>query len=105
MCTSRKVRCVYGLGGLMLTDTAIKKARAGDKGYHLTDSQGLSIFVTPAGSKVWRFRYRFAGKPKVLSFDSYPEVSLAEARQLRDEARKLVKAGKDPAIERRKLKA
>lgn len=89
----------------MLTDTAIKKARAGDKGYHLTDSQGLSIFVTPAGSKVWRFRYRFAGKPKVLSFDSYPEVSLAEARQLRDEARKLVKAGKDPAIERRKLKA
>ncbi|OEI84478.1 integrase arm-type DNA-binding domain-containing protein [Brucella sp. BO3] len=61
--------------------------------------------MTPAGSKVWRFRYRFAGKPKVLSFDSYPEVSLAEARQLRDEARKLVKAGKDPAVERRKLKA
>nr|WP_278520602.1 integrase arm-type DNA-binding domain-containing protein [Brucella anthropi] len=89
----------------MLTDTAIKKAKAGDKGYHLTDSSGLSIFVTPAGAKVWRFRYRFAGKPKVLSFDAYPDVSLAEARQMRDEARKLVKAGRDPAVERRKLKA
>ncbi|WP_192798954.1 tyrosine-type recombinase/integrase, partial [Brucella anthropi] len=88
----------------MLTDTAIKKAKAGDKGYHLTDSNGLSIFVTPAGSKVWRFRYRFAGKPKVLSFDAYPDVSLIEARQMRDEARKLVKAGRDPAVERRKLK-
>lgn len=89
----------------MLTDTAIKKAKPSDKGYHLTDSQGLSIFVTPAGAKVWRFRYRFAGKPKVLSFDAYPDVSLLDARHMRDEARKMVKAGRDPSVERKKLKS
>ncbi|WP_421565895.1 Arm DNA-binding domain-containing protein [Ochrobactrum sp. EDr1-4] len=61
----------------MLTDAAIKRAKSKDKSYHQTHSNGLSILIMPTGSKVWRYRYRFDSKAKMISFGPYPEVSLA----------------------------
>ncbi|WP_284778530.1 integrase arm-type DNA-binding domain-containing protein [Agrobacterium sp. lyk4-40-TYG-31] len=81
----------------MLTDTAIKKAKAKDKPYKLADTNGLHLFVATSGSKSWRYRYYFADKEKLLVLGSYPDVSLVDARRLRDDARKLVKDGKDPS--------
>jgi hypothetical protein len=57
-----------------------------------TDGGGLFLFVSPAGGKLWRMAYRFGGKQKLLSFGSYPEVSLKRARTLRDEARERIAA-------------
>jgi len=54
---------------------------------------GLFLFISPAGGKLWRLAYRFGGKQKLLSFGSYPEVSLKRARTLRDEAREQIAAG------------
>ncbi|MBB3947039.1 integrase [Rhizobium skierniewicense] len=81
----------------MLTDTAIKKAKARDKAYKLADTNGLHLFVATSGSKSWRYRYYFADKEKLLVLGSYPDVSLVDARRLRDDARKLLKDGKDPS--------
>ncbi len=80
----------------MLTDIKVKSAKAKDKPYKLTDGQGLYLQVTPAGGKWWRFKYRFDGKEKLISFGTYPEVSLADARDKRVDARKQVAAGIDP---------
>ncbi len=65
---------------------------------------GLSLLVEPNGSKSWRFRYRFAGKPKMISFGVYPAVSLADARSKRDESRKLVAEGQNPSTVRKEKK-
>lgn len=73
-----------------LIDTQLRNAKPTQKDYTLNDGQGLSILITAKGGKWWRFRYRHDGKPKMLSFGTYPEVSLAEARARRDEARKLL---------------
>lgn len=88
----------------MLTDAAIKRAKPKDKSYHQRDSNGLSILIMPTGSKVWRYRYRFDAKAKMISFGPYPEVSLAEARQHREEARKLLRSGIDPSAAKKKQK-
>ena len=80
----------------MLTVFAIEKARPRDKPYKLSDGSGLHLLVESNGSKLWRFRYRFDRKEKMMSLGSFPEVSLASARTKRDEARKLVAAGTDP---------
>jgi integrase len=80
----------------VLTDIKVKSAKAKDKPYKLTDGQGLYLQVTPAGGKWWRFKYRFDGKEKLISFGTYPEVSLADARDKRADARKQVAAGIDP---------
>jgi len=80
----------------VLTDIKVKSAKAKDKPYKLTDGQGLYLQVTPAGGKWWRFKYRFDGKEKLISFGTYPEVSLADARDKRTEARKQVAAGINP---------
>lgn len=88
----------------MLTDTAARNARAKDKDYKLADSGGLYLFVTTKGHKSWRFKYRFGGKEKRLVFGSYPEVSLAEARNRRDDARRLVREHRDPSAEAKKDK-
>lgn len=85
----------------MLTDTAVKKAKPADKPYKLTDSQGLILYVMPTGSKSWRLRYRHDGKERQLVFGPYPDLSLADAREERDRARKLLREGRDPSIERR----
>ena len=79
-----------------LTDTAIKKARPGDKPVKLSDGKGLYLLVNPVGSKLWRWKYRVLGKEKVMSLGIYPDVSLAQAREGMDKARKILAAGDDP---------
>lgn len=81
---------------MALTDTKIKAAKPKDKAYKLGDDGGLYLFVTPAGGKLWRLKYRFNSKEKVLSFGAYPEISLLEAREKRDHARKLLANDQDP---------
>ena len=78
-----------------LTDTAIKKAKPGDKPVKLSDGKGLYLLVSPAGSKLWRWKYRVLGKEKVMSLGAYPDVSLAQARDGLDKARKVLAAGDD----------
>ena len=87
----------------MLTELQARKAQARDKDYKLSDSGGL-LFVTAKGAKSWRLKYRFAGREKRLVFGQYPEISLSEARDLRDEARRQVREFLDPAVEKRKRK-
>jgi integrase len=86
---------------MSLTQLAIVKAVARDKPMRLSDGDGLHLLVQPGGRKLWRFRYRFAGRENMLSFGSFPATSLAQARSRRDEARKLIEAGTDPATKKR----
>lgn len=79
-----------------LTDIKVKTAKPMDKAYKLTDGGGMYLLVKPNGSKYWRLKYRFVGKEKMLSIGVYPDVSLADARQKRDDARKILAAGGDP---------
>lgn len=90
---------------MALTDAAARKAKPTDRDYKLADSGGLYLFVTKSGSKSWRLKYRFAGKEKRLTFGLYPEVTLVEARDRRDAARRLLRDHVDPGIERMKLRA
>jgi len=92
------------MGAFVLTDIQARKAQPRDKDYKLADAGGLYLFVTARGSKSWRFKYRFAGKEKRLVFGQYPEISLSEARDLRDDARREVREHRDPAVEKRKRK-
>jgi integrase len=80
----------------MLTDTRVKTAKPQAKLCKLTDERGLHLLVYPNGSKLWQLRYRFEGKEKTASLGKYPEVSLAEAREKRDQMRKLVANDIDP---------
>ncbi|MDQ0249224.1 integrase [Sphingomonas kyeonggiensis] len=88
-----------------LTDKQCQKAAPGERNYKLADSGGLYLFVTPKGGKSWRLKYRFGGKEKLLTFGLYPEVPLREARDRRDEAKRLLREHRDPAIEARKIRA
>jgi integrase len=88
-----------------LTDTQCKKALPGEKDYKLSDAGGLYLFITSKGAKSWRLKYRFAGKEKRLVFGPYPDVSLREARDRRDEAKRLLREHRDPVTEERKRKA
>lgn len=81
----------------MLTDVKIKSLKPKDKIYAVTDEKGLSLEISPKGGKWWRFKYRFDGKQKRLSVGIYPDVGLKEARNSRDDFRKLIAAGIDPA--------
>lgn len=87
-----------------LNDLQIRRAKIQDKAYTLSDGLGLSLLVEPNGSKSWRFRYRFSGKPKMISFGVYPSVTLADARQLRDEARRQVSNNINPSEFRKQNK-
>ena len=84
-----------------LTDTAIRSAKPKDKTFKLFDSGGLYLEVSPSGGKWWRWKYRFAGKEKRLSFGVYPDVSLKFAREKRDAARQQLAKGTDPAEARK----
>lgn len=84
-----------------LNYTQIEAARKRSKPYKLSDGEGLHLLVTDKGSKLWRFRYRFQSKQLMLSLGAYPEVSLASARQRRDDARKLLSQGTDPSVQRK----
>ena len=83
----------------MLTDATVRKAKAREKDYKLADSGGLHLFVTKSGHRSWRLKYRFGGKERRIVFGPYPEVSLAEARIMRDEAKRLLREGRDPGYE------
>jgi hypothetical protein len=85
---------------MALTDLAIKHLKPRDKAYRVADSGSLCLEVSPAGGKLWRYRYEFNGKAQMLALGKYPEVSLQEARRKRDEARALVKEGKHPTREK-----
>ncbi len=87
---------------MALTNVKIKNAKAKEKAYKLYDGLGLFVLVQPSGSKLWNFKYQFLNKEKKLSFGAYPNVSLKEARQLRDEARRTIDGGVDPAREKKK---
>lgn len=82
----------------MLTDAAARKAKPQDKPYKLYDSGGLFLVVTTGGSKLWRMKYVRTGKEKLLSFGPYPEVTVSAARDARDAARAMLRAGQDPAV-------
>jgi hypothetical protein len=88
-----------------LTDTAIRNAKPAAKPVKLADEKGLFLLIAPAGGKWWRLKYRFGGKEKLLSLGTYPDTSLKEARQKRDEARKLMEQGIDPGEQRKAMKA
>ncbi|CAN5366695.1 tyrosine-type recombinase/integrase [soil metagenome] len=89
----------------MLSDLACRRAKPAAKDYKLADGNGLYLFVMTTGSKSWRWKFRIAGKEKRLVFGSYPDVSLAEARELREAAARSLRQGNDPAIEKRQRKA
>jgi integrase len=84
-----------------LTDIAIRSAKPQAKPFKLFDSGGLHLIVTPTGGKWWRWKYRFGGKAKGLSFGVYPDVSLKSAREKRDAARQQLGAGVDPGAARK----
>ena len=88
-----------------LTDIAIKKVAPRDKPFRLADGKGLALLVHPNGGKYWQLRYRFAGKGKLLALGVYPDVSLADARARRDDARKLLSNDVDPSEHRKVAKA
>lgn len=81
-----------------LTKTKVETAKPLQKPYKLTDERGLFLLVSPNSGKYWRFKYYFDGKEKLLSFGIYPDVSLADARAKRDDARKLVANHVDPHV-------
>lgn len=90
---------------LLLTDRQIRVATPREKLYRLSDGGGLHLQVMPSGSRLWHYRYQYAGKERTLSIGQYPAVSLAEARQQRDAARDLVRQGRDPSTEKRLRRA
>lgn len=85
----------------MLTDKAIRALKPDEKPYKAADSLGLYLLIQPNGSRLWRFKYRFAGKEKLAALGAYPETGLAEARVRRDELRRLHAGGVDPVAHRR----
>lgn len=72
---------------MALTDIKVKTAKPKDKPYKLADGGGMYLLINTNGSKYWRMKYRFAGKEKMLSIGVYPDVTLADAREKRSEAR------------------
>lgn len=90
---------------MALTDSAIKAAKPKAAQYKLHDEKGLLLIMRPTGGKLWRLKYRFQGKELQLSIGTYPEISLKDAREKRDAARKLLAEGKDPSAEKRRAAA
>ena len=86
---------------MVLTDLQIRKAKQKDKSYKAYDSLGLFLMINSNGSKLWRQKYTFMGKEKLLTHGAYPEVSLREAREKRDAIREELSEGKDPAVMKR----
>ena len=88
-----------------LTDPKIRQAKPADKPYKLFDGGGLFLLVQPGGSKLWRLKYRFGGKEKLLAIGSYDKgVSLKKAREERDKARDQLVEGIDPGASKKKEK-
>jgi Arm DNA-binding domain len=88
-----------------LTDVAIRRSAPPEKPYKLFDERGLYLAVSPAGGRWWRLKYRFARREKRLSLGVCPDVGLKDARERRDQARKLLSNGIDPSENRKAQKA
>ena len=89
---------------MKLTNPVIKAAKPQEKDFTLSDGNCLSLLIRPNGAKLWRFRYRFNGKPCSLSLGAYPDVTLQEARLERDRLKKLIKQGINPSVQRQEDK-
>lgn len=89
---------------MALKDLEIRALKPADRIYKRSDERGLYVEVRPNGSKLWRLKYRFAGREKSLAFGAFPEVGLAEARRQRDDARRQLRDGIDPGAVRRQEK-
>ena len=100
MRVSLRVSSVLSLN-VKLFSTRIRLLNVSDGPQRLSDGRGLSLEVRSSGAMLWRYRYRIAGKENVFAIGSYAEISLKEAREARDEARKLVKQGIHPAHQRK----
>lgn len=87
-----------------LSDTAIKNAKSKDKPYKITDEKGMFLLVNPNGSKYFRLDYRFDGKRKTLALGVYPEISLKQAREKRDDAKQQIANGIDPNDNKKAIK-
>src|SRR5215470_8572401 len=85
----------------VLSEARIRASRPKDRPYKLFDERGLFMLVTPAGGRLWRFRYRLGGVEKLLTLGAYPDVPLKRARERRDDARRLVADGIDPSVKRK----
>jgi len=90
---------------MALSDMKCRNVRPSAKLQKLSDGGGLQLWVQPTGARWWRLAYRFAGKQKLLAIGVYPTISLADARQRRDEAKRLLAAGVDPSQAKREAKA
>jgi integrase len=80
-----------------LSDIQVRNLKSRDKAYKVSDFEGLFVLVKVNGSKLWQFKYRLFGKERLLSIGVYPEVSLAQARKVKEDARAKVAAGIDPS--------
>ena len=89
---------------MALTDQKIRSVKPSERQVKIFDGGGLFLLVTPRGGKLWRLKYRHEGKEKLLSLGAYPEISLADARMRRDEARKQIAHGIDPGAVRKAQK-
>lgn len=87
-----------------LSDAKARNAKPKSKPYKIADGDGLFLVIRPSGSKYWRLKYFFGGKEKLLALGVYPEVSLADARERRAQARKVLAAGNDPGEVRKEAK-
>ena len=87
-----------------LTDVEIRRAKAKEKAYRMSDGGSLYLWVTPAGGKLWRWAYTHDGKEKLMAFGKYPDVPLALARERHAEARRLLAIGLDPMVQRKAAK-
>jgi hypothetical protein len=87
-----------------LTDAKVRTAKPQEKEYKLFDGGGLFLMVTPLGAKLWHFKYYFKSKEKKLALGAYPAISLLDARQRRDEARRQLANGNDPGAVRKPQK-
>lgn len=85
---------------MKLNTRQVDTAKAQNKPYKLSDGGGLYLLVNPTGSKYWRLKYRVAGKEKLLSVGVYPDVTLADARSKREDAKRIIAAGGDPSQEK-----
>jgi integrase len=89
---------------MALTAVDIRNAKPADRPVKLFDENGLFLLIAPSGGKWWRFKYRFAGKEKLLSLGTYPLIGLKDAREKRDEARRLLAEAIDPGANRKARK-
>lgn len=86
---------------MALTPFGIKNAQVREKPFKLSDGGGLYLLVQPNGSKLWRMKYHFIGKERLMSFGAFPSIGLADARAKRDQAKKLIAAGTDPSVQKK----